>query len=125
VWPLPSVAVCMFGSHWLLSTFWFFIAIAQTLNFACPTLIASATSDDIAVFPETTKSSPRPYITTSISVFGFTAETSLIQRMTACWSSGSELVRSNTTLYGFGCADCVQAAVATTINTARQMNESI
>ena len=34
-------------------------------------------------FPETTSSSPLPYITTSISFLGFTPETSLIQRMTA------------------------------------------
>ena len=45
-----------------------------------------------------TSDRPRPYITTSISVSGLTAATSRSQRNTAVWSSGSSLVRSNTTL---------------------------
>ena len=63
---------------------WFFIAIAQTRKFACRSLIALAMSAARVVLSAMTRSSPRPYITTSASVAGFTSLTSLIHRRTAC-----------------------------------------
>src|SRR5207247_10380294 len=53
-------------------------------KFICPPSNQSDLQSSSVVFPETTRSSPRPYITTSIFVFGFSAETSLIHRRTAC-----------------------------------------
>ncbi len=63
-------------------------------------------------------------MTTSISDCGLADSTSRSQRTTAVWSCGSSVVRSNTTLYGFDCVDCAQAAAAPMITAATHANES-